>query len=262
MDSKLEKILEIAEYLGLANVVSQIQRIISRSKQENACLVLPLVGEFSAGKTSLLNALSDSKGLETAREPTTKTIFELHFSCDRCHAQILKDDGKIEEIDNISLLKNEDLTDTKVVTVFDTSKRVPPTTILVDTPGLSSSDPAHKQTLVEFLPKADGILLVVDVNQPITRSLTDFVEKMKLSKKPIFLILSQCDTKAPGEIEKVKQYICENCKIPLKQVAAVSVQVQLASAKLAICLKNSVFGFEKPSFLRGLRFSFFATFLI
>ena len=40
------------------------------------------------------------------------------------------------------------------------------------------------------------------------------------------------------------------------------VQVQLASAKLAICLKNSVFGFEKPSFLRGLRFSFFATFLI
>ena len=41
-----------------------------------------------------------------------------------------------------------------------------------------------------------------------------------------------------------------------------TVQVQLASAKLAICLKNSVFGFEKPSFLRGLRFSFFATFLV
>ncbi len=39
-------------------------------------------------------------------------------------------------------------------------------------------------------------------------------------------------------------------------------QVQLASAKLAICLKNSVFGFEKPSFFRGLRFSFFATFLM
>lgn len=39
-------------------------------------------------------------------------------------------------------------------------------------------------------------------------------------------------------------------------------QIQLASAKLAICLKNSVFGFEKPSFFRGLRFSFFATFLM
>ena len=32
-------------------------------------------------------------------------------------------------------------------------------------------------------------------------------------------------------------------------------QVQLASAKLAICLKNSVFGFEKLSFFLGLRLS-------
>ena len=31
-------------------------------------------------------------------------------------------------------------------------------------------------------------------------------------------------------------------------------QVQLATAKLAICLKNSSFGVEKPSFLRGLIF--------
>ena len=33
-------------------------------------------------------------------------------------------------------------------------------------------------------------------------------------------------------------------------------QVQLSSAKLAICLKNSIFGVEKLSFLRGLIFSF------
>ena len=32
-------------------------------------------------------------------------------------------------------------------------------------------------------------------------------------------------------------------------------QVQLASAKLAICLKNSVLGVEKLSFLGGLKFS-------
>ena len=49
----------------------------------------------------------------------------------------------------------------------------------------------------------------------------------------------------------------------LDEVKNISIaQLQLASAKLAICLKNSVFGFEKPSFLRGLRFSFFATFLM
>lgn len=222
MDEQLRTILEIAEYLGLTNIANQINDIILRGQQENACLILPLVGEFSSGKTTLLNALTDSKQLETATKPTTATIYELHFGCERCHAQILKNNGKTEKVEDLSLLKNDELTDTKVVTVFDTSKRVPATTILVDTPGLSSPEPEHKQTLVDFLPKADGILLVVDINQQITRSLTDFIETMKLSKKPIYLILTKGDTKAASEIESAKHYIGENCKIPLQQIAVVS----------------------------------------
>lgn len=130
--------------------------------------------------------------------------------------------GEIHDIVDLAELKNDTLADARVVTVFDTSKTIPSTTILVDTPGLSSPDPKHKQTLVNFLPKADGILLVTDINQQITRSLTDFIETMKLSKRPIFLILTKSDTKSESEIEAAKKYISENCKIPLKQIAVVS----------------------------------------
>ena len=42
----------------------------------------------------------------------------------------------------------------------------------------------------------------------------------------------------------------------------VSGQVQLASAKLLICLKNSVFGFEKLSFFLGRRFNFLPTLMM
>ena len=49
-------------------------------------------------------------------------------------------------------------------------------------------------------------------------------------------------------------------KRPSRPTNYTLLQVQLASAKLAICLKNSVFGFEKLSFFLGLRLSFFATF--
>ena len=45
---------------------------------------------------------------------------------------------------------------------------------------------------------------------------------MKLSKRPIFLILTKSDTKSESEIEAAKKYISENCKIPLKQIAIVS----------------------------------------
>ena len=220
--NKVETLINIAEYLGLSNIVSELNAIEQRSKQDNASLILPLVGEFSSGKTTLVNSLTDSKKLETATKPTTATIYEVHFGCESCHAKVVTEDGNVQDVDDIANLKNDTLADAKVVTVFDTSKRVPSTTILVDTPGLSSPDPKHKQTLVSFLPKADGIMLVTDINQQITRSLTDFIETMKLSKRPIFLILTKSDTKSAADIESAKKYISENCQIPLKQMAVVS----------------------------------------
>ena len=217
-----ELLRNIAEYLGLDNIVSALEAIDTRSKQENANIILPLVGEFSSGKTTLINALTDSKKLETATKPTTATIYEVHFGCDSCHAKVLDQKGELHSVQDVAELKNDILADAKVVTVFDTSNRVPATTILVDTPGLSSPDQKHKQTLVSFLPKADGIMLVSDINQQITRSLVDFIETMKLSRRPIYLILSKSDTKSRTEIEAVKKYISDNCQIPLKQIAVVS----------------------------------------
>ena len=215
------RILEIASSLEFKDLQKDLERIIERSKKANAELIFPLVGEFSSGKTTLLNALTDCKKLETATKPTTATIYELHFGCEKCSANVLTSNGQLEEYD-IDNLKNEVLKDATVVNIFDTSTRVPSTTILVDTPGLSSPDPKHKQTLVDFLPYADGILLVTDVNQQITRSLTDFIDTMRLSQKPIYLIITKCDTKSSTDLEATKTYISDNCKLPIQQIACVS----------------------------------------
>ena len=217
----IDRILEIASSLEFKDLQKDLERIIERSKQTNVELVFPLVGEFSSGKTTLLNALTDSKKLETATKPTTATIYELHFGCEKCCANVLTSNGKLEEYD-IDNLKNEVLKDATVVNIFDTSTRVPSTTILVDTPGLSSSDPKHKQTLVEFLPYADGILLCVEVNQGLTKSLSDFVETMKLSKKPIYVILTRCKDKANTDIEALREYINENVEFSVKDIICTS----------------------------------------
>lgn len=218
----IKTLLDIAQYLALDDVVSELKAIEARSLQENTNIILPLVGEFSSGKTTLINSLTDSKKLETATKPTTATIYEVHFSSDTCHAMVVDETGALKQVEDIGELKNATLTDAKAVTVFDTNNKIPATTILVDTPGLSSPDPKHKQTLVDFLPVADAILLVTDINQQITRSLTDFLATMKLSKKPIFLILTKSDTKSETDVEKAKAYISENCKIPIEQVTVVS----------------------------------------
>lgn len=213
---------EVAQELGQQNILNSLNAIQERASQQNANLLIPLVGEFSSGKTTLLNALTDSKKLETATKPTTATIYEIHFGCNKCEANVVLSDGQVAHFDDLGELKNDQLSDAQIVTVFDTSTKVPSSTILVDTPGLSSPVVKHRQVLVGFLPSADAILLVVDINQQVTRSLTDFIDMIKLSKRPVYIVLTKSDTKSVSEIEAAKQYIADNCKLPVQQVVVVS----------------------------------------
>ncbi len=222
MISHIDRLISIAQDISLTSEAAQLSYIKQRLANENCELILPLVGEFSAGKTTLINSLTDAKQLETATKPTTATIFEIHFGCDSCYAEVYDEQGGKMRVDDISSLKNEKLGDSLVVNVFDTSTLIPSNIVLVDTPGLSSEDPRHRQTLVDFLPNADGILLVVDVNQQITRSLTDFINMMNMAQRPVFLVLTKCDTKAATELESAKQYIADNSKLPLSRLVCVS----------------------------------------
>ena len=212
----------IAQSLGFNDLMAELNVLAQRQEQENCPLILPLVGEFSSGKTTLINALTDSKKLETATKPTTATIYQIHFGSESCHATVCYEDGKQIEVKDIAELKNDAINDAAIVDVYDTSNKVPSTTILVDTPGLSSPDPRHKQTLVDFLPQADAILLVSDINQQITRSITDFIKTMSLAKRQIFLVLTKSDTKSASDLIAAKEYISKNTEIPLAQVACVS----------------------------------------
>ena len=218
----IEFLKEVAQELGQQNILNGLNAIQKRVSQQNANLLIPLVGEFSSGKTTLLNALTDSKKLETATKPTTATIYEIHFGCNKCEANVVLSDGQVAHFDDLGELKNDQLSDAQIVTVFDTSTKVPSSTILVDTPGLSSPVVKHRQVLVDFLPSADAILLVVDINQQVTRSLTDFIDMIKLSKRPVYIVLTKSDTKSVSEIEAAKQYIADNCKLPVQQVVVVS----------------------------------------
>lgn len=217
-----EKLLEISRQLGFTDFEERLSAIADTLNNGQAELVVTLVGEFSAGKTTLVNALTDSKALECASKPTTATIYTIHFSSDECKAVVHNPDGTTREVADINDLKNDALKDAVVVDVFDTSKMVPDSVVIVDTPGLSSSDIKHRQNLVNFLPHADAVILVSDINQQITRSLTEFAKTLTISKRPIYLVFTQCDTKSDADVEAAKAYLLKNTELSLNGVACIS----------------------------------------
>ncbi len=217
----LNRIIEIAESLEQKSIAERLRAIDERTQNPSAQLILPLIGEFSAGKTSLINALTDSKVLEIASRPTTATLYQIFFGAPENKAVALTAEGEEVEL-QLDALKNDELKTYPTVTLFDTSTKVPKDIIFVDTPGLSSPDPRHREVLTSILPRVDAILLTVDANQPITRSLLAFVKEMRLAEKPIYLILNKTDTKSTGELQDLKAGIARDIDLPIDSVVCTS----------------------------------------
>lgn len=222
--SNINALIEIAEFLQNEQLRDELLELQAKLQQSSVALHIPLVGEFSAGKTSLLNALTDAQNLEVATLPTTATIYELHFGAERNYAVVVGTDGELTEVADIASLRNTALADTPLVRIYDTSTRVPNDLVILDTPGISSPDVRHREVLVKTLPYTDALFLVVDCNQQITKSLTRFIEEATLAGRKTYLIISKCDTKHQSDIESIKQYIAQNNKLPLEQMACVSAQ--------------------------------------
>lgn len=217
----LNRIIEIAESLEQKSIAERLRAIEERTQNPSAQLILPLIGEFSAGKTSLINALTDSKVLEIASRPTTATLYQIFFGSTENKAVALTAEGESVEL-QLDSMKNEELLKYPTVNLFDTSTKVPKDIIFVDTPGLSSPDPKHREVLISILPRVDAILLTVDANQPITRSLLAFVKEMRLAEKPIYLILNKTDTKSTGELQDLKAGIARDIDLPIDSVVCTS----------------------------------------
>ena len=217
----LNRIIEIAESLEQKSIAERLRAIEERTQNPSAQLILPLIGEFSAGKTSLINALTDSKVLETASLPTTATLYQIIFGAPENKAVALSAEGEEVEL-QLDALKNDELKKYPTVNLFDTSTKVPKDIIFVDTPGLSSPDPKHREVLISILPRVDAILLTVDANQPITRSLLAFVKEMRLAEKPIYLILNKTDTKSTGELQDLKAGIARDIDLPIDSIVCTS----------------------------------------
>lgn len=219
---KLDYLIEVANSLKMNDVLAELIYIKNRLNSDTSELILPIVGEFSSGKTTLINKLTEGKKLETAAKPTTSVIYEIYFGNEEEKAEIIYENGDIEGVDDITTIKNDDLEHVKLIKIYDTSKKIADKTILVDTPGLSSNNPKHLEVLSNYLPEADAIFLFSDINQQITNSLLDFINTNNLVHLPLYIVITKKDTKTPKELEAVKKYIVNNIGLNIDNIIAIS----------------------------------------
>ena len=196
--------IEIADFLELGSIKDRIYSLSSDDKTE---LYIPLVGEFNAGKTSLLNALLESCQLPCSNIPTTSTIFQIRFGNAAPSAKLIRSTGEeVDILDMQELSKNETYDNVAMVYINDTSTLVPSNIVLVDSPGISSNFIEHTRAIADFIPHADALFVLVDANTGgITQSLKDFLRVSKVVEKPNYLIFTKAALLSSESVCSIKK---------------------------------------------------------
>ncbi len=210
----------VAHWHGADDDLRELRRYAERLRTGR--FVLAVVGEFSSGKSFLLNALLGKIALEeragstritgllaTDINPSTATITELSYAQEET-ATAYYPSGRTERVPMAGLArfvavggvggegKLHDATDDEsdapsLVRIGVASPFLANGFVVADTPGLASINPAHRRATLSYLPGADAVLYLIDTQQPFTDGDASFLGIIRRYIESMFIVQTKID---------------------------------------------------------------------
>ena len=234
MDSKIKKLREnlgkmasMKHKYGLT--ASSIENYIKDT--EHFQVVTPLIGEFSTGKSSLINTLLNRKLLGEGIEPKTAVPTEICYGSQE-QAVIYAKDGNtktlsLDDFQNMELsveeVKKVQLhIDAPFLNEIDSVK-------IVDMPGYNSGIELHNRAIDDYLPNSQAYILTFQARTPtIQEDMANFLKELKLHEVPVYLMI----TKAKSVLEQELKDCVEHIKADAQKYLGLSdVNIGVTNAK-------------------------------
>lgn len=187
---RASRLLELRQKYGLPG--DALSKYISR--MDHFQVVAPLIGEFSTGKSSLVNALLGRSVLSVNITPETAVPTEICYSSDE-HAVVFGSNGGTETISVDEFQKREFSVDkVKKVQLYlnNAFLREISSVKLVDMPGFNSGIELHSRAIDEYLPDAEAYILLFSArSSTISSDMAGFLKELHLHGMPVFLLISK-----------------------------------------------------------------------
>ncbi|HEY2492605.1 MAG TPA: dynamin family protein [Paenibacillus sp.] len=169
-------------------------------KKASGELTIALCGHFSAGKSSLINTLCGAKVLPSGPVPTSANVVTIRNGQPR--ALIYPADMKPPK--EVSLDELEVYCtnggDYRSVNVWAPISWLGDSGVLMDTPGVDSTDEGHHKATHSALHLADVVLYVMDYNHVQSENNLVFAKSLSDWGKPLYLIVNQIDKHRDQEL--------------------------------------------------------------
>lgn len=189
------------------NKLSEIQRNIT-----DAELIVPVVGGFSAGKSTLLNSFLGNEILPTAVTPETALATELRYS-DSNYIEAVTASGAVErhQLADFARLKDnaQNFKNLRVYLNNENLKAIQPL-VLVDMPGFDAPIENHNQAILNYLERGVFFVFLTSIEDGnITLSMKREIDNLQQIGKGFAFCISKTNLRAPNDVKAVQQKIAE-----------------------------------------------------
>lgn len=218
--SVIEEAIKIAQgsinVESVMNGISETATLLKNRIIKDTFVKIPVVGDFSAGKSTLLNhSIIGRKILPTDINPTTAVSYELWFA-DQEKLEVWKD-GKLNDTVNVSEIENLQVGPGDIVKVFLNNEKIKRLNdngiVVVDMPGIGSGIEAHNNAILNYLKEGTFFIIAVDVEQgTLCSSTIAFINEIKNYGLSAAVLVTKSDKKTLEEAEKVKTDIGQLAK--------------------------------------------------
>ncbi|WP_341278095.1 dynamin family protein [Paenibacillus sp. FSL H8-0537] len=196
-------ILAAREMTDAGDALHAKQVMEVHSKLAEGRLTVAFCGHFSAGKSTLINRLCGAQLLPSSPIPTSANVVSIRGGAEARASIITEKDGKASSL-SVSL---EDLDRYCVdgeqfqsVSITYPTERLGNHTVLLDTPGIDSTDDAHRMATESALHLADVVFYVMDYNHVQSEINFAFAKQLKDWGKPLYFIVNQIDKHREREL--------------------------------------------------------------
>jgi Flp pilus assembly protein TadD/GTP-binding protein EngB required for normal cell division len=195
-------------------------------------LLVTVMGEFSSGKSSFVNAFIGAEVAPTGITPTTATINVVRYGRER-GGRILAHDGTVLELGWDALMQHLRALTPEAARKIDRVEILVPLPQLekiniVDTPGLNSIQPEHEATARAFIARADAIVWVFTAGQGGKASERAALQSIRDEGKRVLGVLNKADQLSADERTEVVEFIASSLGELVEVVVPVSARDALA----------------------------------
>lgn len=209
----LNKVSEVTPLL-VGETLNELKRNSEEFMQEvqdAQYIKVPLVGVFSAGKSSLLNVFTEKVGmLPVDTMPETAVAYELYYGLNES-VELYRNGEKIDS-KPLADIKQLDTKPGDIAKVYCTSEPIKKLQergiILVDMPGIGSGLERHDAAIFNYINSGTAFVLIVDAEQGSLRGSTmTFMEELGQYNMHPAILISKIDKKTDSEVKAIKEYI-------------------------------------------------------